>query len=368
LAGVRQPGAIGRYNPRAPLIQRLHMRIRPRLFDWDNLHGPQWIVPELSEDEVGELYEATVMFIGYDRSKPDQTVVLGSGFIVGVADTLIVATASHIFTWWTDCLQPPAPHGLRGLEGERADLMRRLQKVVQDGAIAACVTPRGERSGMILSIVGLAINSNPRDLDVGFVQLGLSPSVRAKDFRVLPIDADAFSFRDPVLMAGYIGGGRRLSNEEQHFGAGLYEQRLAVRAGRVGELANQADGHRSAMYRVNIPSLAGMSGGPLIVLRETDNGALSLVTAVGVISSSRLGTPVLLNHCEEGETWVSPIVLGLGRKVSIHGNPTTISDAIHNGTITAYGSRARKFEFLREETSDTAFVSFRERARPESSD
>lgn len=344
------------------------MRIRPKLFDWNNLRGPQWTVPELSQDEVANLYEATVMFIGHDPSIPDQTVVLGSGFIVGVADTLIVATASHIFTWWTDTLRPPAPHGLRGLEGERADMMRRLQKVVQDGGIAACVTPRGERNGMMLSIVGLAINSNPRDLDVGFVQLALPPNVGAKDFRVLPIDADDFSFRDPVLMVGYIGGGRQLASGEPPYEAGFYEQRLAVRAGHVGELATQADGHRTAMYRVNIPSLPGMSGGPLLVFRETGNEALSLVTAVGVISSSRLGTPILLNHCEEGETWVSPIVLGLGRKVSIGGTPTTISDAIHNGTITAYGNRARKLEFIREETTDTALTSFRERARSEGSD
>ncbi len=246
--------------------------------------------------------------------------------------------------------------------------MRRLQKLILNGGIAACVTPRHGISGMMLPIVGLAINSNPRDLDVGFVQLGIPPNAAASDFRTLPIDADPFSFQDPVLMAGYVGGGREMSIGERPFEAGFYEQKIAVRAGRVGELVNQPDGHRAAMYRVNIPSLPGMSGGPLIALRQTNDSALSIVTAVGVISSSRLGSPILLNHCEDGETWASPIILGLGRKVSIKGKPTTISDAIHGGTINVYGKRARGIEIVREECGDVALTSFRNRDKPKPED
>ena len=339
------------------------MRIRPRLFDWDNPGGPQWIVPELSQSELDELAQASVMFIGHDPSTPNRTVALGSGFIVGVADTLIVATASHIFSWWADKIHPPAPHALRGVEGDRDDLVSRLQKLIREGRIAACVTRRQALRGMMLPIVGLAINSNPRELDVGFVQLGIPPTASAQEFGILPIDADYFSFRDPVLLAGFVGGGRELSIGELPFEAGFYELQIAVRAGRVGELVMQPDGHRAPMYRVNIPSLPGMSGGPLIVLRPAADPGLSVVTAVGVISSSRLGSPILLDHCEEGETWVSPMILGLGRKVSINGKPTTISDAILSGTIEAYGNRARKFEFTREESGGVAFTSFRERRK-----
>jgi hypothetical protein len=117
------------------------------------------------------------------------------------------------------------------------------------------------------------------------------------------------------------------------------------------------------MYRVNIPSLPGMSGGPLIALRPTENPDLSVVTALGVVSSARLGLPILLDHCEEGETWVSPIVLSLGRKVLVNGIPITISDAILNGTVEAYGHRARRFEFIRDESSGVALTSFRERGK-----
>ena len=337
------------------------MRIRPRLFDWNNLSGPQWIQPELSASEREELSEATVMFIGHDPAAPNRAVVLGSGFIVGVADTLIVATASHIFTWWAEKIQPSAPHALKGLVGDRDDVMRRLQAVILDRRIVACVNPMRTLNGMMLPIVGLAINSNPRDLDVGFVQLGIPPHADRDSFRTLPIDADPFSFQDPVLMAGYVGGGREFSIGEQPWAAGIYEQKIAVRAGRVAELVSEPDGHRSPMYRVNIPSLPGMSGGPLIVMRPIESKGLSLVTAAGVISSSRLGSPILLNHCEEGETWVSPITLGLGRKVNIHGKPTTIGDAIHNATIPSYGVQARRFEFDRDESNGVALMKFRER-------
>src|SRR5690348_9239350 len=95
------------------------MRIRPKLFDWDNLGGRQWVQPELLPSELEQFNEALVMFIGHDPATPNRADVLGSGFIVGVADTLIVATASHIFTWWTDKIHPSAPHAFRGLAGDR---------------------------------------------------------------------------------------------------------------------------------------------------------------------------------------------------------------------------------------------------------
>lgn len=104
-----------------------------------------------------------------------------------------------------------------------------------------------------------------------------------------------------------------------------------------------------------------MSGGPLIVQRPTQSEAFSIATAVGVISSARLGSPILLNHCEEGETWVSPMVLGLGRKVSINGKPTTISDAIDDATIPSYGVRAGSFKFIRDESNGVAPITFRKR-------
>ena len=334
------------------------------LFSRDNPLGPKWATPQLSSAEFAELCEATVMLLARDPAVPDQAVVLGSGFIVGVADTLIVATASHIFSWWADKLNPPAPHAFRGLSGDREDLLQRLQDIVHKRDIAACVTPRHATNGMILPIVGLSINSNPRDLDAGFIQLALPPEIGPKGYTILPIDADWIAPDEPVLMAGYIGGGRGLADNAQGFDAGFYEQRVAVRAGRIGELVSQPEGHRSAMYRVNIPSLPGMSGGPLIALRRTARDGGLMLTAAGVISSSRVGTPFLLDHCEEGETWVSPIIATLGRKVSIGGQPITLSDAIHADKIEAFGRRARQIECIREEIDGMALTSFRERQPP----
>jgi hypothetical protein len=129
-----------------------------------------------------ELAQSTVMFMGHDPASPHRATVLGSGFIVGVADTVVVATASHIFTWWTDKLRPAPPHALRGLTGDCEDMKRRLQLVVQDNTIAAGVNPKGALSGLTLPIVGLAINSDPRDLDVGFRSIGYSVRAQPRQF------------------------------------------------------------------------------------------------------------------------------------------------------------------------------------------
>jgi hypothetical protein len=114
----------------------------------------------------------------------------------------------------------------------------------------------------------MSFNANPRDMDVAVIQLAAPMGKSPEDFRILPIDADPFSFnKDPVLMAGFTGGGA-LSTEDGPFPHGLYEQKLTVRAGFVGEYVAKPDGFRSPMYRVNIPSVPGMSGGPLILWRS----------------------------------------------------------------------------------------------------
>lgn len=327
------------------------MRV-PQLYDWAHPDAPQWDSVSLTPREVDELCEVLVLFVGHDTrpGAPRSCVPLGSGFVVGVlSDTLVVLSAAHIFSWWVDQLMPPLPHGLRGVQGDSEDFRIRLNKIVMDDKIAACVHPRGRIAGSILQIVGMSFNPNPRDMDVAVIQLALPKGMTAGDFRILPIDADPFDFQEPVIMVGFVDGGQAFPKDEP-FESGLYKQCVVARAGRIGENVARPDAAKSPMYRVNIESKPGMSGGPLILTRRRVNRgeSVEVATAVGVVSRERLSTPFLLNHCVSGETWVSPIASALCRKVDAGQGMITLSEAVKKDLIPSLGEVARAATWTRD--------------------
>jgi hypothetical protein len=317
----------------------------PRLYSLNNPAAPQWAVPELDESEIDALYQGIVSFVGYDpRSGSNrECVVIGSGVLVGIDETLIVISAAHIFSWWADRIMPPVRHALSVLQDDMEDLKNRVQQVVLNGYIKAFVIPREPHEGCICDITGLSFNPNPSDMDVAIAQLAIPTGVPVDKFRILPIDSDPFPFTEPVLIAGFTDGGRSLGAEENPFPRGLYELALTVRAGYVGGLVNKPDGFRSPMYRVNIPSAPGMSGGPMILFRPMSYMVEPQIvaTTAGIISRSRIGTPFLLNHHEGGETWVCPIASALCRKVYRDGELHLLNEEVKRGAIPSYGRVAR---------------------------
>ena len=329
------------------------MRI-PKLFDWMNPTAPTWSHVDADEDEINALFEACVTLVGYDprSDADDRYVVLGSGFLVSANGRLTILTAAHILTWWTDQVQPPKQHALRGVQGDREDVGKRLRLVLEKGYIAVAVARRaGRGDGVITGIEHISMNPRPADGDIAIIQVSLPQGAEPEDYRIFRIDIDPFDFREPVLIAGVMGGGRRIAlDDTQFFGAAYWEQRITMRAGRVAEyVSDDAHPHRH-MYRVSIPSLPGMSGGPLIAVRHTHNVVHPEIeaTAVGVISSSGYAQSMLLDHGADEETWVTPIAHALGRKVNTQTGICTLSDAIKGGFIDAYGALARRVNVIRD--------------------
>lgn len=234
------------------------------------------------------------------------------------------------------------------MQGDHEDAGKRLRYVLEHGYIVAAVDQKGIADrGLIARIEHFSSNVRPADMDIAIVQLSIPEGRSPQDYRVLRLDADPFDFRAPILMAGYIGGGRYISvddDKERLFGAAYWEQKLAVRAGRVAEYVSDESHPHRYMYRVSIPSLPGMSGGPLIAMRSTHGLLQEHVepTAVGVISSSGFAVPMLPDHCEDGETWITPIAHALARKVTTSEGICTLSEAIRGGHIDAFGEVAAR--------------------------
>lgn len=320
----------------------------PELYDWMNPEAPKWSNVSLGTEEIDGLFQACVMIVGYDPrpDAQDRYRVIGSGFLISAEGKLTILTAAHIFIWWADQIYPPAPHALRGAQGDAEDVAIRLRRVLENGHIAAAVARRGlGGGGEMCSIEHISMNPRPADGDIAIVQISIPQGRGPDDYRILRLDADPFDFQEPVLIAGFIGGGRNIAiDDTQNFGLAYWEQKLAVRAGRVAEYVSDEDHQHRYMYRVRIPSLPGMSGGPLIALRDAHSITYPHVepTAIGVVSRSGFAEPLLPDHCEEGDTWVIPVAHALARKVRAQQGICTLSDAIRTGSIDAFGNVARR--------------------------
>jgi hypothetical protein len=191
----------------------------PRLYSLSDPNAPQWAEPDLTKSDLDALYEGIVSFVGYNprNDANHECVILGSGVLVGIDETLIVTSVSHIFSWWVDQIMPPTRNLLRGIQGDIEDLKKRAQEVIGSGFIRAFVQPRPPHEGCICTITGISFNFDPRDMDVAIVQLAIPDRVPVDEFRILPIDSDPFPFTDPVLIAGFNGGGRTLAVDENPF-------------------------------------------------------------------------------------------------------------------------------------------------------
>jgi hypothetical protein len=93
-----------------------------------------------------------------------------------------------------------------------------------------------------------------------------------------------------------------------------------------------------------IPSLPGMSGGPVILDRNFEAQSTALIqspptlplTAVGVVSRSRIGSPLLMDSCPEGDTWLSPISKVRQLILPASTGAMTLGEAVDSGAVPSF--------------------------------
>lgn len=312
--------------------------------------GPIWVSAALSRAEMAYLRRRIVTFVCRD---PHEGTVhaLGSGFIVGAANQILVLTAAHLFVEWLDRIRPAAQHALRGLVSD-ADVLQewraRFAAAQKEQIFQAVVNPSISVDPQQRRIAALSLFPIISRNDTAIVQLDMPAGVGPGDLGMIMIDSDPFPKDAVVFMAGIAGSERRVARTTE---AAINGLEIRVHAGHIAEYSPRADGYLIPMYRANMPSLNGMSGGPaLVVRRALRPGGIILAgqevvpTAVGIVSRGqfgRLAAPVLLDHCEEGETWFSPITLVLGQRVSMPDGNLRLSELIERGVVADYASYRR---------------------------
>jgi hypothetical protein len=318
----------------------------PPLLSHSNPTGPVWATAQLSPKELGHLLRRLVMFVGRDP-QDGRGHILGSGFIVAVNKEILVLSAAHIFVEWADKFRPPAAHAFRGVdpEGDAEDFRARFMDLLLPGNFQAVADLDFRGTPRVCTIGTVTLAHDYRRNDTALVQLRIPDGVREETIGSALIDTTAFYGDDPVLMVGFTNARMQATDRDEIL---VLQQEISAHAGYVVEAPQQAEGYRGIpMYRANMPSLGGMSGGPAFVTRppRVEHRIISahretpIPTAVGIVSRSRLGrlaAPALLDHNEGGETWISPIEATLGLNAHTDEGPLTLSELIRRGVVRDY--------------------------------
>jgi hypothetical protein len=277
---------------------------------------PQWAKPLLTKSDLNSLCRRLVMIIGVNQAE-GILESLGNGFVVMASGHLQILSAAHLFSDFANRLWDGPRPAFVGTAAV-ADLVaqqERIRRTLKEGLIKVliqCGDP-AQTSTQLLDVSGLSCATAIVEGDVALLQCALPAGFHAQQFPILLIDKEDFDFTEPVALAGFVpdkdlwkipfGQKENLRTLRSQF---------SIRVGYVAEVEPRADTSAGLprRYRVNVPTLPGMSGGPMVRIRPplgvdatAAAGARPVWTAAGVISSALEGE-ASGNHCPDGETRV----------------------------------------------------------------
>jgi hypothetical protein len=303
-----------------------------------------WATPIWTPLELNHLMRRIVWFLAHDE-QTNTSMPLGSGFIVAVNQQMLVLSAAHNFVDWLERVRP-YNHPLRGVdyEADAADFARRFRPLMLAGSVHAMVYCTETMEPHFCALAHICLAHDPLRNDTALVQMLIPDGVREQDLGVMLIDDEPIDIGAPAFMAGYTGG--RIIVRREDNAVMRAKARFDIRVGNRGPLVQAAEGYRGiAMWRLNFPSLGGMSGGPVMAVRPVRAPVAgpgpfreSLPTAVGIVSRGRIGEPLLPDHCVDGETWASPISYAFGQTMHTDDGPMTLAEAIQRQVVPRYST------------------------------
>jgi hypothetical protein len=157
-------------------------------------------------------------------------------------------------TEWADKVRPPARNSFAALFGD-TDLRGRIQELINANLIRAVVHCRPE-TYRLCKIASISVTANPRVVDVSCLRLVPPANWKPDDFGAIRIDADAYSWDEPVLMAGFTPGSRWTPPEIEDQPFSL-TQNMCVRAGYCRGIVEKPLGMTYPMFQSTCPVFPG---------------------------------------------------------------------------------------------------------------
>jgi hypothetical protein len=191
--------------------------------------------------------------------------------------------------------------------------MQQLEKVVNAGKLKVVVESAQFGTPRILD-VRLATVGDQKDSDCTMLVCTVPQDMERLTFPPAIMDYEYANSGERLLMAGFARPAGFPDTDElvtlpfdEVQNIGEFRSRLIARLSRVVEVSNSRPMMRtgSLHWRVSMPSYHGMSGGPLLRVREPQGstpGLPQINATVGIISSG-------WSSAEDSDTWVCPIVV-----------------------------------------------------------
>jgi hypothetical protein len=291
----------------------------PRLYSPADPSAPLWIDVHMpTQKEYEDLKRNLGIVIGYDTNS-GVIRQMGTGIVVGYAPIgIYVVTAAHVLTGFANLYLGALPTNIYDTEEDRVQKdAERVAQIISERKLKVLLETHDPQSLSELDVVAVGSGQETQS-DWSILRCEIPPGLTPENFTPMLMDFEWATGKESLMMAGFsFSEASELPLEPANIEKlAKMRSNLIIRASRIAEVSTNPEGagNGSLQWRVTMPSEPGMSGGPLIRLREPKgkprflgHNTPQLMTAVGVISRARSGGMFAGFEEVSGETWITPM-------------------------------------------------------------
>lgn len=285
--------------------------------------APPWVEYEfVNQLEYMAWKQCLAAVVGYD-DRDGTLVLLGTGTIIGSTLELYVATATHVLIGFANYyLGALTPNPFFGKDDLQLREQERLKTLLKERKFKVVVETMEFGPQRILDVRGAA-GGEEMGADCALLQCEIPDESTLNDFHFAPavMDFEHPTQDESLIMTGFVKPrgfeGKQWCkvsvNETEKID--MFRSNMVTRVSRIVEATTEPGRVKPGFmhWRVGMPSVDGMSGGPLIRLRghrgrrPRSEGESITATTVGLVSRAAWDRPVNGSVEAEEHTWITAI-------------------------------------------------------------